>query len=180
MTAVSADDHRELMTAFPTGVTVVTGFDADGVPHGMTCTSLASVTLHPPTLLVCLNARSGTLAAVRETGWFGVNLLHRHARRAAEVFASALPRFGLVPWRATVATGVPWLTEDAFALAECRLTQTVVSGSHEVVMGEVVATCRRYEVPLLYGMREFGEWAGPVMPHRSARRLSAGSREAQT
>jgi len=165
MSAVSADEHRELMTAFPTGVAVVTGRDGRGTPHGMTCTSLTSVTLDPPTLLVCLHVRSGTLAAVRETGLFGVNLLHRHARRAAEVFSSARPgRFDVVPWRATVATGVPWLTEDAFALAECRLAHTVASGDHEVVLGEVVAACRRYEVPLLYVMREFGEWTGAVMP----------------
>jgi flavin reductase (DIM6/NTAB) family NADH-FMN oxidoreductase RutF len=170
MTAVTPDDYRELMTAFPTGVAVVTCLDAHGTPHGMTCTSLTSVTLAPPTLLVCMNTRSGTLAAVRQTGQFGVNLLHRHARRAAEVFASRDPdRFATVPWRNTVAIGVPWLTEDAFALAECRVTETFTVGDHEVVIGEVAAVCRRYEVPLLYGLREFGEWAGSVLPERGPR-----------
>jgi flavin reductase (DIM6/NTAB) family NADH-FMN oxidoreductase RutF len=164
MTAVTAAEYRELMTAFPTGVAVVTGLDGRGTPHGMTCTSLTSVTVDPPALLVCLNVRSGTLVAVRETGHFGVNLLHRHARRAARVFASAEPhRFGVVPWRATVATGVPWLTEDAFALAECRVSGSFTAGDHEVVVGEVVAACRRYEVPLLYGMRQFADWSGPVI-----------------
>src|SRR5439155_979792 len=50
------DRFRAMMSAFPTGVAVVTTTDADGRPHGMTCSSVCSVTLEPPTLLVCLRA----------------------------------------------------------------------------------------------------------------------------
>lgn len=65
---VSRDEYRDLMCSFPTGVTVVTTLDAAGEPFGMTCTSMTSVTLRPPTLLVCLRVGSATLEAVRNRG----------------------------------------------------------------------------------------------------------------
>ncbi|MFE5597687.1 flavin reductase family protein [Streptomyces coelicoflavus] len=93
------DGMRQLMAAFPTGVGIVTAFDAEARPWGMTCTSLASVTLEPPTLLICLRKGSPTLDAVLTAGEFAMNLLHRGARSTAELFASGAPdRFDRVEW----------------------------------------------------------------------------------
>jgi len=153
---VDLDDYRGLMSAFPTGVAVVTAVGHAGRPHGLTCTSLTSVTLDPPTLLVCLDLRSGTLAAARHGGCFAVNLLHVRARRAAEVFASPTPdRFSQVAWRPSVRTGQPWLSDDAFAMAECVVADATVVGDHAVVFGEVVHVEQTPDRPLLYGMRRF-------------------------
>jgi flavin reductase (NADH) len=155
----SAREYRSLMSCFPTGVAVVTALDGRRLTHGMTCTSLASVTLAPPTLLVCLRIDSGTLAALTSRGSFGVNLLHARARHVAEIFSSPTPdRFGQVTWEPSPLVRVPWLTEDAFALAECRVRGTTVVGDHSIVLGEVVNTVRRAQDPLLYGMRRFGAW----------------------
>jgi flavin reductase (NADH) len=99
-----ADGYRDFMSMFPTGMALVTAVDLYGVPHGMTCTALASVTLCPPTLLVCLNSGSGTLAAVRARGIFAVNLLDSGGRGAAELFGSAAgDRFRRVLWEAALA-----------------------------------------------------------------------------
>jgi flavin reductase (DIM6/NTAB) family NADH-FMN oxidoreductase RutF len=156
---VPAGEYRELMSCFPTGVAVVTALDADGGTHGMTCTSLVSVTLHPPTLLVCLHRGSGTLKAVRARGCFGVNLLHAEARHTATLFSSPAPdRFEQVAWEPSEALGVPWLTGDAFALAECRVVVISPVGDHEVVLGNVVNTVLHTRTPLLYGMRRFSAW----------------------
>ncbi|MGW7793609.1 flavin reductase family protein, partial [Streptomyces tricolor] len=62
---MAADDFRDLMSRFPSGVTVVTARGPGGEPVGMTCSSVASVCTDPPTLLVCLRSDSATLAAVR-------------------------------------------------------------------------------------------------------------------
>jgi flavin reductase (NADH) len=146
------------MSAFCTGVTIITAVDRDGRPHGLTCTSLTSVTLTPPTLMVCLNTASGTLSAVRDSGGFAVNLLHERGRRAAEVFSSATAdRFERVPWQHGK-TGQLWLVDDAFAVAECRVTEAVAVGDHVAVFGEVVNVEQTEETPLLYGMRQFSSW----------------------
>jgi len=79
----STEDYRDLMCSFPTGVSVVTAADEDGRPWGLTCSSLSSVTLAPPTLLVCLASRSPVLAVARASGRFAVNLLHARAHATA-------------------------------------------------------------------------------------------------
>ncbi|WP_037934652.1 flavin reductase family protein, partial [Streptomyces sp. SPB78] len=58
--APPAADLRPLMSAFPSGVGVVTALDENAVPRGMTCSSLASVALDPAVLVVCLRAGGPT------------------------------------------------------------------------------------------------------------------------
>lgn len=159
----SADGYRDFMSMFPTGVAVVTALDLYGMPHGMTCTALASVTLQPPTLLVCLNADSGTLAAIQASGCFAVNLLHAQGRVMAELFASAAPdRFRRVPWHVSPITSLPLLV-DVAATAECRVSRVHRAGDHHIVLGEVISAASSVgTVPLTYGMRRFSEWSPAV------------------
>ncbi|MET7717361.1 flavin reductase family protein [Streptomyces sp. NPDC005407] len=161
---VDGDDFRSLMSSFPTGVAVVTSTGRDGSPRGVTCSSLSSVAVAPPTLLVCLKTRGSTLEAIRTREWFAVNLLHARARTTAEVFSSPVAdRFAHVLWRPAGTTGLPWLHEDAFAVAECAITGLYAASDHTVVLGEVAGVGLRADVPLLYGMRQFSAWpAGPA------------------
>lgn len=160
MNTCSPDQMRDLMTGFPTGVSVVTAAAPSGPPRGMTCSSLCSVTLAPPTLLICLRAQSPTLAAVRASGLFAVNLLHAEARATAELFASgAADRFDRIRWRADPGSGGPHLLADANAVGDCRVIGIQPVGDHAVVLGEVVrVTHRQAQPPLLYGHRNYGTW----------------------
>lgn len=154
-------DFRTLMSEFPTGVAVVTTSDAEGRPWGMTCSSLCSVSVSPPTLLLCLRAESPTLAALTKTGAFAVNLLHSGAREAGELFSSGdTGRFDRVPW--TFGDGGPHLPHHTHAIADCRVDRTVDGGSHVVVFGQVFGvTTTDGHLPLLYGRRRYGSWPDP-------------------
>ena len=164
MTTEHANAFRTFMSTFCTGVAIVTAFDRQGRPHGLTCTSLASATLRPPTLMVCLNTESGTLAAIEDGARFAVNLLHERGRQAAEVFASATAdRFDRVAWRPSAVVGQPLLADAAYATAECRTSGSALVGDHAVVFGHVVhIEHTAEETPLLYGMRTFSHWRGPT------------------
>ncbi|WP_103500476.1 MULTISPECIES: flavin reductase family protein [unclassified Streptomyces] len=158
------DGFRALMSGFPSGVGVVTSVDHRGQPTGMTCSSLSSVTLQPPTLLVCLRDRSRTLVAIRESGAFAVNLLTQEARSTAELFASGAPdRFGRVRWTMDADAAGPHLGHDAHAVADCRLTGTQLVGDHVVALGEVRRVVWHEEPrPLLYGLRRYAAWSAAV------------------
>lgn len=154
-------DFRTLMAGFPTGVTIVTTSGAEGVARGMTLTSLCSVSLEPPILLVCMRGGSVTLDAVLGRGSFAVNLLHQRARSTAELFASGAPdRFDRVPWESGEATGDPHLIGAAHTIADCVVAAHHVVGDHAVIMGEVRAVSRLgvEQHPLLYGLRRFATW----------------------
>src|SRR4051794_32353003 len=115
-------DFRSFMAGFPTGVAVVATVAAGGAPRGMTCSSVCSVTLSPPTLLVCLRAASPTLDAVLDRATFAVNLLHEQAQPVAQLFASgSVDRFDRVRWRSESTDGGPHLLDDAHAVADCRV-----------------------------------------------------------
>lgn len=156
---VAREEFRDLMAKFPSGVVVITASGPDGRLHGMTCTSLSSVTIDPPTLLVCLDLNSGTLTALRSVGYFAVNFLHERGVSAAKIFASPTSdRFARVSWTDSVWPDTPWLVDDALAIAVCSVSGEHVVGDHAVVFGEVVAVRQTADVPLLYGLRRFEVW----------------------
>lgn len=151
---------RSLMTRFPTGVAVVTTLDADGRPHGLTCSSVCSVTLRPPTMLVCLRDASPTLDVIRRRSAFAVNFLHDRSQWVAELFASGAPdRFDLVHWERGSTHEGPYLPRYAHAVAGCRTSRTEHVGDHVVVFGETVEIRDQQDWnPLLYGLREYRGW----------------------
>lgn len=159
MTVVAAD-FRQLMTAFPSGVAVVTAFDEHGHPWGMTCSSLCSVAVTPPTLLVCLRRGGPTLGAVLRQAMFTVNLLHHGARATAELFASGDPhRFDRVPWRLPPGRGGPRLIRTTHAVADCVVAGSHEVGDHTVVFGRVLRAEHHGALsPLLYGLRRYAAW----------------------
>ena len=151
---------RSMMSRFPSGVAIVAANGRGGEPWGMTCSSVCSVSLEPPTLLVCLRMGSPTLRAVLDSGCFSVNLLHERAQAAAELFASGNPnRFDLVRWERPATASGPHLVADAHTIADCRLDGSRQVGDHVVVFGEVseISELPGHR-PLLYGLREYHSW----------------------
>lgn len=151
----------DMMSSFPTGVAVVTSLPGSGDPQGMTCSSLISVTLAPPTLLVSLKSTSPVLAAIQGCGAFAVNLLHSGAERTARVFSSPIPeRFQHVKWEPSPIFGLPLIPEDSLAVAECEVKETHEVGDHFLTLGEVkyIGLFPRQD-PLLHGMRMFTSWS---------------------
>lgn len=158
---VGPDVYRAFMSSFPTGVSVVTTVDAHGRPRGMTCSSLASVSLDPPVLSVCLSVTSGTLSALRARGSFGINLLGVRGSDLARLFADSSrsqSHFGRVPWYPAEGSGLPRLSDDVIAFASCRVADAKLVGDHVVVFGEVTGTDCDSGAPLLYGRRQFLGW----------------------
>jgi flavin reductase (DIM6/NTAB) family NADH-FMN oxidoreductase RutF len=153
-------DFRTLMSGFPPGVAIVTTIDASGVPMGMTCSAVCSVSLSPPVLLVCLRNESPTLAMISQQLAFSVNLLQDTARPVSDLFASGAPdRFDRVRWQTDEQAGGPHLVADAHSIADCTVRTIQRVGDHEVVIGEVTRiTCRRSRRPLMYGLRRYAVW----------------------
>ena len=67
-------DFRLAMREFASGVAIVTS--ANGKERsGCTATALASLSLTPPSLVICLERSSSTLAVLTQAGAFAVNIL---------------------------------------------------------------------------------------------------------
>ena len=114
-----AEDLRAVMGRFATGVTIVTTDGPGEQPLGSTANAVASVSLNPPLVLVCLREESETLAALRGSGGFAINVLAEDQRHLADRFATAAcdGQWEGVAYE-TAATGHPLLTGTLAAL-EC-------------------------------------------------------------
>jgi flavin reductase (DIM6/NTAB) family NADH-FMN oxidoreductase RutF len=149
------------MATFPTGVAVVTTLDRDGRPRGMTCTSVCSITLCPPVLLISLRHGSQTLAAILRRKTFAVNFLHANAQATAELFASGrTDRFNRVRWYCDPALGGPELLDDAHAVGHCRVMSRQRVRDHMVIFGRVLSVGEPtgFVQPLLHGLRRYASW----------------------
>jgi len=78
-----ADLFRQAFRRYATTVVVVTYFDRENRPCGLTATSMCSLSPSPPSLLVCINRSSRSHAEIAERGRYGVNLLSVGLRSVA-------------------------------------------------------------------------------------------------
>ena len=166
--SIDREAFFEIMASFPSGVAIVTTLDEQGAPKGLTTTAVASVSAHPPLLLVCVDLASRTLPALQARRRFVVNFLREGRSELALRFASkAEEKFGSLSWRPTE-SGLPLLVDDALAWAECETAEELETGDHVILLGSVDAGGgpSDEDTPLLYYRRSWGVWA-PVEEEES-------------
>lgn len=158
----AAQSFRLTMSAFPSAVSVVTALDDDGLPRGLTCSAICSLSMDPPSILICVNRGNRSLDAIRHSGGFVVNLLREGRNSISDVFASPSPhKFSGVRWVRSPASGLPLLSGDALAYVDCRLVAELAAGSHMIIIGMVRESAAMPSVdgPLVYWQRTYGGWA---------------------
>lgn len=146
---VTADEYRQTLRRWPSGVTVVTVGVADRT-HGLTVSAFASVCAEPPTILVCINGGSRAHAMIRDRPSFVVNILSAGQRDVAEFFAHARGEAGLagIPHHPGTVAGP--LLDGAAATLECSVVQSLTVGTHIAYFGRVEVTEVSGLDPLLY------------------------------
>ncbi len=141
---------RDALGCFATGVTVVTCFDAQSQPIGLTANSFTSVSLDPPLLLVCVAKSAACAGPLEEATDFAVNVLQTGQQPASITFSTRVEdRFGQTDW--TLGEhGAPVLL-DSLSVFECKRHAVHDGGDHFILVGEVVkATFEPGLDPLLY------------------------------
>ena len=134
---IERTSFRQLMSQWATGVSVITCLD-DQVPAGCTANALTSLSLDPPRLLVCFDLSARTLASVRRSRRFTVNVLTASQEEICGRFASRAShadKFAGVPYRVAFDTV---LLEDCMAAIVCEVADELVHGDHVIVVGDVI------------------------------------------
>jgi flavin reductase (DIM6/NTAB) family NADH-FMN oxidoreductase RutF len=139
-TPLTATDFRHALSQFATGVTVITAPRGPGEAYGMTANSFTSVSLDPFLTLVCVDQRSHLLPLLKQSKYFGVNVLKESQQQVSVYYAQseqsteAEAKLG-IRYRWTEA-GVP-LLEGTIAQIVCRTVASYVAGDHTIFLGEV-------------------------------------------
>ena len=130
---------RNAMRSLAGGVSVITVGRGKDIT-GMTVTSVSSLSVEPPTLIVSVNRQSPSWPLLQRYGAFGVNILSADQVDVAERFSGkdglkGAERFTGAQWL-TRATGVPLLS-GALAAIDCEVEETIERHSHAIVIGRV-------------------------------------------
>ncbi len=153
-----AEVFRLAMREFASGVAVVATGSGER-RNGCTATSLCSLSIEPPALVVCLSRASATLKAIQKEGAFGVSMLAETHAGLADRFAGrsglrGAARFDGSDWIA-LASGAP-LLKGAVALLDCEVEEIIERHTHAIVIGRVAAAKAGGGRPLLHWR---GRWA---------------------
>ena len=148
-TEVDPDHFRQLLGRFTTGVTVLTVATPAGTPLGMTANSLASVSLQPPLISVCVDREADMHDAILRIPEFVVNVLASHQEALARRFADQHEdRFEGIGYHLSPEGLI--LLDGALAHIECRRHNQYPGGDHTIVVGQVVGGATGEGRPLLY------------------------------
>jgi flavin reductase (DIM6/NTAB) family NADH-FMN oxidoreductase RutF len=136
----SSTDFRGAMRQLTGGVSVITVGRGRDI-SGMTVTSVSSLSVDPPTLIVSINRAASSWPLLKRYGFFGVNILTSDQIDIAERFAGkdglkGAERFAGAEWT-TRASGVPLLV-GALAAIVCEVEEIVERHSHAIVIGRVL------------------------------------------
>ena len=146
------DTHfRATMRKFPATVTIVTANDGDR-DHGMTVTAVTSVSMSPPSLMVCLNNKTLLHEMLLTQANFAVNVLGQEHPEISEAFSGKvdpLKRFAVGDWKRDPAGMM--VLPSAHANVVCRRMAAVPYGTHTIFVGQVTrARVDERTRPLLY------------------------------
>lgn len=156
---IGPDEFRRVLGHFATGVTIVTTCDADARPSGLTVSAFSSLSLDPPLILVCIDHKSQTYPALRESGRFAINVLAHGQEALSRRFAST---------QAGKFDGLTYHISDlklpllgaALAHIECVTVSTYIEGDHTIFVGRVERTSINDGEPLLYFRGRYNRLTG--------------------
>jgi flavin reductase (DIM6/NTAB) family NADH-FMN oxidoreductase RutF len=121
------------------GVSVITAGTGES-RTGLTVTSAHSLSIDPPTMLVCVNRDASAWPVIRREGRFCVNILDARHQHIADRFTGrdgvkGVDRYEGARWRqlSARASGL----EDALAVIDCAVEEILERHSHGIIIGAV-------------------------------------------
>jgi flavin reductase (DIM6/NTAB) family NADH-FMN oxidoreductase RutF len=149
---------RDAMRHVAGGVSVITAGIGDD-RTGLTVTSAISLSIEPPTMIVCVNRGASSWPVIQKHRHFCVNILSSAHRDVAERFAGrggikGQERYQGASWT-TLATEASVL-DGAVAAIDCAVEEFIERHSHAIVIGAVKAVKLNGGEPLVYGHGRYG------------------------
>jgi flavin reductase (DIM6/NTAB) family NADH-FMN oxidoreductase RutF len=157
MSSQIAESLRAAMRTYPTGVTIVTTI-VDTIPHAFTANAFTSVSLDPPSILICVNRKAKSHALISRAGIFCINILTLDQRSLATHFARTGDdaQFDGIEW--TARTGGSPRLPGSLAWIDCAVTEEHSVSTHTIFVGNVVEGYCTDGRPLGYVAGEFHDF----------------------
>lgn len=141
-TTATPAEFAQAMRQLSSGVSIITAGSGAG-RIGMTATAVTSLSMTPPSIIVCLNQDSSAGPLLAQSRTFVVNILAADQIEIGERFAGkgglkGDARFAGGAWSSGV-SGAPVLS-GALATIECAREDTILRHTHAILIGRVIRT----------------------------------------
>jgi flavin reductase (DIM6/NTAB) family NADH-FMN oxidoreductase RutF len=152
---------KDAMRQVAGGVSVITaGIGEDRT--GLTVTSAVSLSVEPPTMIICVNRDASAWPIMRKHWHFCVNVLSETQQVVADRFAGrggikGAARYDNASWE-RLATGALAL-DGAIASIDCQIEEFIDRHSHSIIIGAVRAVRIGSGKPLVYSQGGYGAFA---------------------
>ncbi len=157
---VDSQTFKNVMSRWATGISVITTHD-DGVWHGFTANSFASVSIDPLLVTFSMGLSLAARPPLLKSGVLAINVLKAEQMEWGKVFAGMIPernanRFEMID--CTVSDlGCP-LLPDTLGWLSCRVERVINVGASDLILAEVVSGGWSDGDPLLYFHRQWGQF----------------------
>jgi flavin reductase (DIM6/NTAB) family NADH-FMN oxidoreductase RutF len=128
-------EQRSLFRRWPAGVSVVVA-ELDGRRHGLTVSSLVSLSLEPPLVGISIAMQASLHELLRDAGAWAASILSGDQEHLAQHFARSVPPIAL--WNGIeVREDDPRLLAGASGWLTARTVDELRTGDHTFFVGEV-------------------------------------------
>lgn len=163
--AVDQSHFKQAAGRWATGCAVIASLDAEGKAHGLTMSAITSLSLDPMQFLICLDKGARTLAAIRASQRFSINVLEQDQVEIAKLFASKSDdKFKNLSCE--VLSGAP-VIEGSLCWIVCKLAHIHAGGDHDIVIGDVLDIRTSDGEPLLHFQGSFGHFLKASQIHKN-------------
>lgn len=146
---LDARKFRDALSAFATGVTVVTATNADGESVGMTASSFNSVSMDPPLVLWSVTKSAHSAPAFKDAKFFAIHVLATDQIHISNRFAkSGADKFGQTEHRLDM-NNVP-IIPDCASRFDCKQYAVHDGGDHWIILGEVIGMAHEQRDGLVF------------------------------
>ena len=130
-------EQRALFRRWPAGVSVVVA-EVDGRRHGLTVSSLVSLSLDPPLVGISIAHQASLHELLRDAGEWAASLLAGGQEKLAQHFARSVPPIAL--WNGIeLRDDDPRLLAGASGWLVARTVDELRTGDHTFFVGEIVS-----------------------------------------
>lgn len=148
-----ADLMKQVNRQFVTGVTVVTTID-DDTPKGLAVNAFASISLEPPTVMVCIQRTSSTHDCLFRADHLAINILSVDQLDVVNRFAGkSADKFQGLEWTPGP-LGSPLIVGSS-AQMEVEIRERLQASTHTVFIGRVVHAAVTETDPMVYSAGRF-------------------------
>jgi flavin reductase (DIM6/NTAB) family NADH-FMN oxidoreductase RutF len=150
---VDLDLMKQVNRQFVTGVTVITTMDGD-TPKGLAVNAFASISLDPPTVMVCVQRTSNTHDCLFRADHLAINILSTAQMDVVAKFASKSDdKFAGLNWRPGP-SGSP-LIDLSSAQMEVEIRERLQASTHTVFICRVLHAAVSEQTPMIYSAGKF-------------------------